>query len=353
MQDVQTTGRQSGYGISTLPSQNEPDYATLEEAEGALFKLFKKVGAQPDWTWEQAMRATVKDPQYRAIKDPKDRRSAFDKYATQARVAEKEREKERQAKLRNDFTNMLRTHPEVTYYTRWISARPIIEKETLFRAAKDEDERIALFNDYRSDLYKEYLEQEAMNRKVALDQLTQLLGSLDLEPYTRWSEAQSIIQTSDQFQADDTFKSLTKIDIVKTFESHIKALERRFNDNRQEQKSLKARRERQNRDRFMSLLRDLKVNGKIKAGTKWMTVHPLIEDDPRYVAMLGQSGSTPLDLFWDVIEEEERDLRAKRNEVLDTLDVRTPSVVKGDALTRYRTNASRLHPRLRWMNSCL
>jgi pre-mRNA-processing factor 40 len=38
--------------------------------------------------------------------------------------------------------------------------------------------------------------------------------------------------------------------------------------------------------------------------------------------MLGQAGSTPLDLFWDVVEEEERALRSTRNDVLDVLDVR-------------------------------
>ena len=40
--------------------------------------------------------------------------------------------------------------------------------------------------------------------------------------------------------------------------------------------------------------------------------------------MLGQSGSTPLDLFWDMVEEEERALRSTRNDVLDVLDVCGP-----------------------------
>jgi pre-mRNA-processing factor 40 len=70
------------------------------------------------------------------------------------------------------------------------------------------------------------------------------------------------------------------------------------------------------------LLNELRSNGKIKAGAKWMQILPLIEEDPRYVAMLGQSGSIPLELFWDMVEEEERALRGRRNDVLDVLDVR-------------------------------
>ncbi len=40
-----------------------------------------------------------------------------------------------------------------------------------------------------------------------------------------------------------------------------------------------------------------------------------------YKAMAGQNGSTPMELFWDVVEEEERDLRGTRNEVLDVIEV--------------------------------
>jgi pre-mRNA-processing factor 40 len=319
MPDRQMT--QPSFGASAVQANlNEPELS-LEEAEANFFKLLKRAGAQLDWTWEQAMRAIVKDPVYRQIRDPRDRKIAFEKFITEARAADKEREKERQAKLRADFLGMLRTHPEIKYYTRWKSARPIIEKETLFRAAKNEDEKIALFTEYRNELYKENLGQEAADHKTAIDQLALLLNSLDLEPYTRWSDAQGIIQSNERFQADGTFKSLNKLDVIKAFESHIMALERSFNDTRQQQKNAKARRERQNRDHFENLLHELKVAGKIKAGTKWKTIHPLIEDDPRYVAMLGQSGSTPLDLFWDIIEEEERAFRALRNDAYDVLDV--------------------------------
>ena len=52
-----------------------------------------------------------------------------------------------------------------------------------------------------------------------------------------------------------------------------------------------------------------------------MNICPLIEEDPRYLGILGNSGSTPLDLFWDMVEEEERSLRGPRNDVLDVLDV--------------------------------
>ena len=57
-----------------VPSTDDPEYATAEEAEAAFMKLLKRCGVQPDWTWEQAVRASARDPQFRAIRDPKDRK---------------------------------------------------------------------------------------------------------------------------------------------------------------------------------------------------------------------------------------------------------------------------------------
>lgn len=314
-------------GISAAPAlgtaQAEPEYNSLEEAENAFMKMLKRHNVQADWSWEQTMRATIKDPQYRALKDPRDRKAAFEKYAAELRMQEKDRAKERFAKLRTDFNTMLKSHPEIKHYSRWKTIRPIIEGETIFRSTNDENERRQLFEEYVLELKKEHVEQEAARRRAALDELVNILNSLNLEPYTRWSEAQAIIQSNDKIQSDDKFKSLSKSDILTAFENHIKSLERAFNDARQQQKAAKARKERHARENFIELLKELKAQGKIKAGSKWMNIYPLIHEDPRYFAILGNSGSTPLDLFWDMVEEEERSLRGPRNDVLDVLDVRS------------------------------
>ncbi|KAG9235628.1 formin binding protein-like protein [Amylocarpus encephaloides] len=305
-----------------VPANTDPDYSTFEEAEAAFLKLLRRSQVDPNWTWEQTMRSIIKDPQYRALKDPKDRKAAFEKYAVEVRLQEKDRAKERIEKLRKDFATMLRSHPEIKHYTRWKTARPIIEGETIFRSSNDDDERRQLFEDYVIELKKANVERETTTRKAAMDELVDILKAIDLEPYTRWSEAQGIIQSNQRFQGDEKFKSLSKSDMLTAFENHIKTLEKAFNDSRQQQKNQRSRRERQNRDRFLALLQELKAANKIKAGSKWSQIHPMILQDDRYQAMLGQSGSTPLDLFWDMVEEEERALRSTRNDVLDVLDDR-------------------------------
>ena len=316
--------RRSDLALPQISKEVVPDYSSFQEAEAAFLKLMKRSGVQPDWTWEQAMRATIKDPQYRALKDPKDRKAAFEKYAAEVRQQERERAKERYAKLRTDFSAMLKTHPEIRHYSRWKTIRPIIERETVFRAAESEDERKQLFEEYIVELKKQNIEQEATRRKAALTDLTSILKALNLEPYTRWSQAQEVLQSNERVQADENFKLLSKSDILAAFENHIKSLERTFNDARQQQKASKARIERQHRDAFTDLLQELRARGILKANTKWKDLLPQIEEDPRYVAMLGQSGSSPLDLFWDAVEEEESALRGRRNDVYDVLEVSLP-----------------------------
>ena len=325
-QEVFPESRQLTYGNDPrvqafVSATDEPEYASPEEASAAFTKLLRRSGVQPDWTWDQAMRATIKDAQYRAIKDPKDRKAAFEQYCQDMIIQDKEKAKERLSKLRADFATMLKSHPEIKHYTRWKTARPMIERETIFRSTNDEDERRQLFEDYIVELKKSHVESQANLRKSAMDGLIELLPKLDLEPYTRWSEAQNILKATTPFQTEDKYKALTNFDILTAFQNHIKALERSFNETRQRQKNKKFRVERKNRDAFIDLLQELRKAGKIKAGTKWKQIFPSIENDERFTNVCGQGGSSPLDLFWDVVEEEERALRGTRNEILDVMDV--------------------------------
>lgn len=324
--DQQTDQRQNPYQSDPkaqgfVPANNDPEYATAEEAEAAFMKLLKRCGVQPDWTWEQAIRATARDPQFRAIKNPKDRKDAFEKYCHDVIIQDKERAHERLAKLRTDFETMLKRHPEITHYTRWKTARPMIEGETIFRSTDDEAERRHLFEEYIIGLKQAHAEEQTTKRKSAMDGLVDLLPKLNLEPYTRWSDAQGIISSTQPFQNDGRYQVLSQFDILTAFQSHMRALERAFNDSKQEAKNRKLRKERKNRDAFKTLLDELRRDGKINAGTKWSRIVPLIENDTRYTDMAGQGGSTPQELFWDMVEDQELGLRDRRNHVTDVLQV--------------------------------
>ncbi len=316
--------REAGFGGErpniSFTVGTELQFSSPQEAEAAFMKVLRQMKVQPDWEWQQAVRAGIHDPNWRAIPEPEKREDAFKKYCEDLRAQEKNKEQDRQAKLRADFTAMLRSHPEIKYYTRWKTALPFIEEETIFRSAKDDSERRALFEEYIITLKRVHEEEEADSRRSALDQVMDLLQSLNLEPFTRWQAAQEKLEQNEEFNSKK-YQSLNRMDVLNQFEKHIRQLQREHNDRVQADRRVKHRLERKNRDAFIVLLNELRDNGKLKAGTKWKDIHSSIEEDPCFLAMLGQSGSSPVDLFWDALEEEEGKFRTLRRYALDVLEV--------------------------------
>ncbi|KAF2691327.1 U1 snRNP-associated protein Usp104 [Lentithecium fluviatile CBS 122367] len=315
--------REPGFGadrpsMAFAPS-NELQFSSPQEAEAAFMKVLKQLKVQADWDWPRAVRAGIKDPNWRAIPDPEKREEAFRKYCDDLRAQEKNKEQDRQAKLRVDFMAMLRSHPEIKHYTRWKTTLPILEDETVFRSARDDTERRQLFEEYIISLRRANGEKEVEDKKTALDDLLSLLQGLDLEPFTRWQAAEEKLEETKQFNSEK-FQSLHRLDVLNTFEKHIRLLQREHNDRVQAERREKHRIERKNRDGFKQLLTELQETGRLKSGTKWKDIHDVIQDDPRYSAMLGQSGSSPLDLFWDALEIEEQKFRTLRRYALDVLE---------------------------------
>jgi hypothetical protein len=54
-------------------------FATFEEGEKAFIYLLRKAGVDPNWTWEQTMRATITDPLYRSLNSLAEKKSVFEK----------------------------------------------------------------------------------------------------------------------------------------------------------------------------------------------------------------------------------------------------------------------------------
>ena len=50
------------------------------------------------------------------------------------------------------------------------------------------------------------------------------------------------------------------------------------------------------------MLDELVMSGEIKARTKWKEVYPVFSSDKRYLDMLGNTGSNPIELFWDAVD---------------------------------------------------
>ena len=62
----------------------------------------------------------------------------------------------------------------------------MIEREAVFKAAGDDDERRQIFDDYLLELKKRHAEEEIATRRSAIQDLDGMLQALIVDPDTKW-----------------------------------------------------------------------------------------------------------------------------------------------------------------------
>lgn len=67
------------------------------------------------------------------------------------------------------------------------------------------------------------------------------------------------------------------------------------------------------------MLQELVSNNQINVRTMWKDIYPLIKDDSRYISAVGLPDSTPLDMFWDVIDDLDEQLYHQKKTVYGAL----------------------------------
>lgn len=320
----------------TVEDENTPGteaYFNKEEAKKDFVRLLRRTEIETNSQWNEVLPLIIKNPAFRAVKDPVERKQLFDNYLQTLRTEVEEKEKDRRHRVREGFMQMCRRHPDIKYYTRYKTARPILQDENDFKACKDEEERKELFDEYREEALKAHEKQEHEEREKARIIFREILEQLKLEPYARWRPTKELFERKIQEEArQDDLSNMAEIDYLTVFEDYVKELEKKSIGVRQAEKDAKYRTERKRREVFNALLQELVKEGIIIEGTKWKEIFPLLKDDERFRNMLGQSGSTPLELFWDVVDALDIEFRLKRDYVLDVLEEKRFEVSE---LTKY------------------
>ncbi|EEB06611.1 U1 snRNP-associated protein Usp104 [Schizosaccharomyces japonicus yFS275] len=314
---------------TTAPREKKPkrhdsgkheEYDTYEAAEMAFFRLLERSHVSSDWTWERAVQELCTENEYYVIKDPWERKRAFLTFISNCVADETERENNRVASLRKQFYDMLEHDAQMKPYTLWRTIKATMANHPAFLAAKDDTERQVLFFEYKKRLQDAELQLKKHQEEEALAEFTLLLRRTVTDPYTKWKDAQELFNTNSLFRDNPKLQHLNKLDALSAFETHVKRLERAYISEKQRAKQERSRNERRNRDAFKKLLSELVTQRKITMNSKWKEVYPLFSNDSRYQNMLGQSGSTPLDFFWDTIVSLEETYHTHKNDVQDALD---------------------------------
>jgi pre-mRNA-processing factor 40 len=238
-----------------IEDENTPGteaYHNKEEAKKDFIRLLRKTEMEPTSQWNEVLPQIIKNPAFRGVKDPVERKQLFENYLVTLRTEVQEKEKDRRHRVREGFMQMCRRHPEIKHYTRYKTARPILQEETDFKACKDDDERRELFEEFRVEALQTFEANETAERTKAMKVFREILESLELEPYARWRPTKELFEWKiKENNRHEELWAMNEIDYLTVFEDYVKGLEKEFNDVRQAEKDAKYRAERKNREGYI------------------------------------------------------------------------------------------------------
>lgn len=261
------------------------------------FKEFLREKNVPACTWEQCIKIISKDPKYNAFKKLNEKKQAFNAYKTQKQKEEKEEQRLRAKRSKENLEKFLMSHEKIDSTTKYYRCEDMFSNMELWKAVPEQDRR-DIFDDCIFNLAQREKEEQRVLKKRNIKVLRKLLESMDSITYkTTWTEAQVLLLENNEFKSDISLLGMDKEDALIVFEEHIRALEIEEAEEKENEKRRQKRLQRKNRDNFLVLLDTLHEEGKLTSVSTWVELYPTISADLKFSAMLGQPGSTPLDLF--------------------------------------------------------
>merc|ERR1711997_647431 len=141
-------------------------------------------------------------------------------------------------------------------------------------------------------------------RKRNTKRLTEILDRMTgIRFCTTWEQAQQMLLDNPAFADDDELLAMDKEDALIVFEDHIRELEKEEEQEKEKERKRIKRTQKKNRDAMIRVLDELHEAGKLTSMSLWVELYPTVSADIRFTQMLGQPGSTPLDLFKFYVED--------------------------------------------------
>ncbi|KAI7731630.1 hypothetical protein M8C21_015716 [Ambrosia artemisiifolia] len=298
-------------------------YASKQEAKMAFKALLEESNVKADWNWEQAMRVIINDKRYGALKAHGERKQAFNEYLMQRKKIEAEERRLKQRKAKEEFTKMLEESKELTSSMRWSKAIALFEDDERFKAVDRPSDREDLFQNYLVDLQKKErakAQEEQRQYRSEYRQFLETCGLIKVD--TQWRKVQ------DRLEDDERCSRLEKIDRLEIFQEYIRDLEKEEDEQRKIKKEHIKRVERKNRDEFRKMLEEDVTSGTLTAKTQWRDYCQKVKESVAYQAVASNtSGSTPRDLFEDVVEELDKKYHEDKTRVKDSLKSKKVAVL--------------------------
>ncbi|RZB40825.1 pre-mRNA-processing factor 40 -like A, partial [Asbolus verrucosus] len=274
-----------------------------KEAMEAFKELLKSKNVPSNSTWEQCVKIISSDSRYETFKKLNEKKQVFNAYKTQKQKDEKEENRLKAKKSKEQLEEFLLTCDKISSTTKYYKCDELFVHTEIWTNVNDADRR-DIYEDVIFTLAKREKEEAKVLKKRNMKKLAEVLDSMTKINYdTTWSEAQVLLLANTAFKNDVNLLAMDKEDALIVFEEHIRVLEKEQLEEKEREKKRLKRQCRKNRDQFLALLDHLHEEGKLTSMSLWVELYPIISADIRFSAMLGQHGSTPLDLFKFYVED--------------------------------------------------
>lgn len=277
-------------------------FLKYEAAESAFMSLLKFYDVTETSSWEDVHREIITHELYKAMDTLAEKKSVFAKYQRKIvddRLAAKA---ERMEKLRPSLHALFASNREIRSWSTIRTANMVFARNRLWESAK-EDERESILDAYTRELrLKEETEARDL-RTRNIDALSSLIRTLDITVSTRWRQAHDLVVSSEAFKADKDLDKIDTIDILEVYDNYARELEKEHEEESRKYRIQNVREARKARDGFKELLHELREKEELTGSTKWKDIYPTIKADERYLNLLGKSGSNPLDLWMDAVDD--------------------------------------------------
>ncbi|XP_066865345.1 pre-mRNA-processing factor 40 homolog B isoform X10 [Kogia breviceps] len=285
------------------PERSGLSWSNREKAKQAFKELLRDKAVPSNASWEQAMKMVVTDPRYSALPKLSEKKQAFNAYKAQREKEEKEEARLKAKEAKQTLQHFLEQHERMTSTTRYRRAEQTFGELEVWAMVPERD-RKEVYDDVLFFLAKKEKEQAKQLRRRNIQALKSILdGMSSVNFQTTWSQAQQYLMDNPSFAQDHQLQNMDKEDALICFEEHIRALEREEEEERERARLRERRQQRKNREAFQTFLDELHETGQLHSMSTWMELYPAVSTDVRFANMLGQPGSTPLDLFKFYVEE--------------------------------------------------
>ncbi|XP_035779113.1 pre-mRNA-processing factor 40 homolog A-like [Anopheles albimanus] len=289
-------------------SQPQPDeepvmeFKDKKEAIEAFKEFLKERNIPSSSSWEQCVKIIQKDPKFNVFKKLSEKKQAFNAYKTQKLKDEREEQRLKAKRQKEELEKFLMSSEKMSSTLKYYRCDELFANLDVWKSVPEQDRR-DIYEDCIFNLAKREKEEARVMKKRNMRVLGELLEAMTTVTYqTTWSEAQVMLLDNASFKSDVSLLGMDKEDALIVFEEHIRGLEREEDEEKEREKKRMKRQQRKNRDQFLALLDTLHEEGKLTSMSLWVELYPLISADLRFSAMLGQPGSTPLDLFKFYVE---------------------------------------------------